>query len=720
MNNSNIFDGHQYTLATQEIKEQVIYMTEVLKGERNFLNKHFQNAITNYFMEDYASQFLKEKMNLKTYKEVKNVISQKLEERKKSEYPGTKYMNLINIYYEEHSKWDTLQLYQNYLRDLALSNEDKNYKQGSQEWITVCWKKATALFVLHHSLNPSLSSIFEIWNSLYPEDPIIKKKKTKEERDKEKMREQIKEQGSCDYQDSYSVVKKGKKGIQKNKTQIDRSSLNKQKDIQLWRKNNKKQSPHNPNSDQEENNQFDNNSDEKYSQNSSDNNNFNNNNNNRDQIIKQANQKKKFQNNKTKVEDQENNQLVESLTDVKDSIHLFKERIIKENGGEGFDAFPDFEYIPMTSKINQESNTTNSIIVQQMDQEKIKEEYQNRSFLGCMDIEQSKDKDSIFKSLIFAKGNQVGGNINLNLNLNQNQNNNTQQQQQQQQQQQPQSSLLINQSQPIFENEDFFAKNMNIFQDIGFGDLNNELQMFESQKNPTMKVNLPIFNSLTFSAMNMNNNFNLNLLSNNNLNSTLYQQNNIFGSKFYQQLEEQQVTNSLQFLRISDKNDQKAPINQSLQVDFERQNEEQDQRLAFDMAQTEDSVYHSNKIKIPNIKKENGADNYYNNEEDKNNDDGVREIQEFLNHINSLPIAQSQKFKEILSNNINGSININNNNNNNITNSNNLLNGNQKSADTYTTSQEDTQSSNTFSSNTSNLINSNQYFLKNLSQHQFI
>ncbi|KAL4467466.1 hypothetical protein ABPG72_000676 [Tetrahymena utriculariae] len=712
MNNSNIFDGHQCTLATQEIKEQVIYMTEVLKGERNFLNKHFQNAITNYFMEDYASQFLKEKMNLKTYKEVKNVISQKLEDRKKSEYPGTKYMNLINIYYEEHSKWDTLQLYQNYLRDIAFSNEDKNYKQGSQEWITVCWKKATALFVLHHSLNPSLSSIFEIWNSLYPEDPIIKKKKTKEERDKEKMRVQIKEQGNCDQQDSYSV-KKGKKGIQKNKTQIERPSLNKQKEIQLWRKNNKKQSPHNINSDQEENNEFDNNSDDKYSQNSSDNNNFNNNNKNRDQIIKQANQKKKLPNNKAKGDDQESNQLVESLTDVKDSIHLFKERIIKENGGEGFDAFPEFEYIPVTSKINQDNNTTNSIIVQQMDQEKIKEEYQNRSLLGCMDIEQSKDKDAIFKSLIFAKfgQNQIGGNSNLSLNQNQNQNNNAPQQQ-------PQGSLLINQSQPMFENnEDFFARNMNIFQDIGFGDLNNELQMFESQKNPNMKVNLPIFNSLTFSAMNINNNFNLNLLSNNNLNSTLQQQNNIFSSrKFYQQLEEQQVTNSLQFLRISDKNDQKAPINQSFQVDFERQNEEQDQRLAFDLAQTEDSVYHSNQIKIPVIKKENGVDNFYSNEEDKNNDEGVREIQEFLNHINSLPIAQSQKFKEILSNNINSSIN----NNNSITNSNNLLNGNQKSADTYTTSQEDTQSSNTFSSNTSNLINSNQYFLKNLSQHQLV
>jgi len=38
-----------------EIREQVVHITETLKGDRNLLNKHFQNAITNYFMEDYAS-----------------------------------------------------------------------------------------------------------------------------------------------------------------------------------------------------------------------------------------------------------------------------------------------------------------------------------------------------------------------------------------------------------------------------------------------------------------------------------------------------------------------------------------------------------------------------------------------------------------------------------------------------------------------------------------
>jgi len=34
-------------------------------------------------------------------------------------------------------------------------------------------------------MHPELNSIFEIWNSLYPEDPIIKKKKTREERKRE-------------------------------------------------------------------------------------------------------------------------------------------------------------------------------------------------------------------------------------------------------------------------------------------------------------------------------------------------------------------------------------------------------------------------------------------------------------------------------------------------------------------------------------------------------
>lgn len=61
---------------------------------------------------------------------------------------------------------------------------------------------------------------------------------------------------------------------------------------------------------------------------------------------------------------------------------------------------------------------------------------------------------------------------------------------------------------------------MNIFQDIEFGDLNNELKMFDSEKNPEQKINLPIFNSLTLSAMNINNNANLNFFSNKNLAGT--------------------------------------------------------------------------------------------------------------------------------------------------------------------------------------------------------
>lgn len=39
--------------------------------------------------------------------------------------------------------------------------------------------------------------------------------------------------------------------------------------------------------------------------------------------------------------------LKESIIDVKDSVHLFKEKMKKQIGGEDFDDFPDFEYIPM-------------------------------------------------------------------------------------------------------------------------------------------------------------------------------------------------------------------------------------------------------------------------------------------------------------------------------------------------------------------------------------
>lgn len=71
------------------------------------------------------------------------------------------------------------------MQELAFTKEENTYQIGSKEWISHSWKKATALFVLHHSLNIHLSSIFEIWNSLFPENPIIKKKKSKIERIRE-------------------------------------------------------------------------------------------------------------------------------------------------------------------------------------------------------------------------------------------------------------------------------------------------------------------------------------------------------------------------------------------------------------------------------------------------------------------------------------------------------------------------------------------------------
>ncbi len=51
----------------EEIKNYIYSICEE-KGVKNTLNKHFQNSINNYFMEDYASFHLKEKMQLKTLK----------------------------------------------------------------------------------------------------------------------------------------------------------------------------------------------------------------------------------------------------------------------------------------------------------------------------------------------------------------------------------------------------------------------------------------------------------------------------------------------------------------------------------------------------------------------------------------------------------------------------------------------------------------------------
>lgn len=77
----------------EEIMDDVLYILDNIRKDRSFLNKHFQNSISNYFLEDYAGNFLKEYLNMPRAKDITKYVSNKYTDLK-----ATKYMKLMNGY----------------------------------------------------------------------------------------------------------------------------------------------------------------------------------------------------------------------------------------------------------------------------------------------------------------------------------------------------------------------------------------------------------------------------------------------------------------------------------------------------------------------------------------------------------------------------------------------------------------------------------------------
>lgn len=69
-------------LYKESIRDDILYLAELKKqngSERNILNKWFQDSIKNYFLETYASPFLKNQLGDGVIKNVKAAIENKLE-----------------------------------------------------------------------------------------------------------------------------------------------------------------------------------------------------------------------------------------------------------------------------------------------------------------------------------------------------------------------------------------------------------------------------------------------------------------------------------------------------------------------------------------------------------------------------------------------------------------------------------------------------------------
>lgn len=62
---------------------------------RNYLNKQLQDAVCNYFMENYAAVFLKEEYQIASGRELRKKIEKTITTT------GKKYINLLNKFKSE-------------------------------------------------------------------------------------------------------------------------------------------------------------------------------------------------------------------------------------------------------------------------------------------------------------------------------------------------------------------------------------------------------------------------------------------------------------------------------------------------------------------------------------------------------------------------------------------------------------------------------------------
>jgi len=68
-------------LYKDQIKDDIVFLSQTKKqkgSERNILNKWFQDSIKNYFLETYASPFLKNELGEGFIKKVKQNIEKRM------------------------------------------------------------------------------------------------------------------------------------------------------------------------------------------------------------------------------------------------------------------------------------------------------------------------------------------------------------------------------------------------------------------------------------------------------------------------------------------------------------------------------------------------------------------------------------------------------------------------------------------------------------------
>ncbi|EAS01326.2 hypothetical protein TTHERM_00149360 (macronuclear) [Tetrahymena thermophila SB210] len=189
---------------------------DIQKEKRQYINKHIQNSLNNYFLENYCVLDLKKKFEIYSGRQIKNLIQEKysfasqfnslnLNFATDQHSSLKKYYILLLGFLEEHVANGTLEIYREAMLKI-LNEETPSYSESeisidhSQEWISpfifynndsdkinkwvqLQWKKLIALFVLHHSYYPKIEAIYQIWFDIFQNrivDASTQKKKKPE------------------------------------------------------------------------------------------------------------------------------------------------------------------------------------------------------------------------------------------------------------------------------------------------------------------------------------------------------------------------------------------------------------------------------------------------------------------------------------------------------------------------------------------------------------
>jgi len=67
----------------------------------------------------------------------------------------------------------------------SIVNEEEKYSMESDEWCTLQRKKMLALLLIVHWEEDNILNFYDMWNFLYPDDLLIKKKMSAKEKEKQ-------------------------------------------------------------------------------------------------------------------------------------------------------------------------------------------------------------------------------------------------------------------------------------------------------------------------------------------------------------------------------------------------------------------------------------------------------------------------------------------------------------------------------------------------------